>query len=1054
MGTTGWGWLRRKAGALAVFAAGAGLSLLAWQWTSQVVRDEARTQFEKAADTAVDSIETRFRVYSTVLLGLRALFMVDEDLSREGFQRYLANLDMERNFPGINGVSFTRRLLPEQKAEFEARVRRDGGAARRSFAVWPAGTRADYYVLDFLYPFESNAAAFGRDLGADPARRMQQEAARDSGELSVSGRVEFAQAPGRAGISLRLPVYRRSMDTHAVEPRRQALLGLVGAGFLVDELAGSALRHNNVAGLQVSIHDAGTVGGSALPAGIDNLLYDSGPRRESARTEVPVLTRDIAVGGRLWRLQFRSLPDAAWSERQALPWQALFGGLLGSLLLALMVQHLIDSRRLAMLELDRSEQALGEARQARAALLVSESRLRRMVDRLPTGALYVQGNAIFFNRALERITGYPNEELPTLSLWFDTLYGGRSAEARARYEAGRAAGFPSVVERPIQCRDGTTRFMAFSAYGDEQGEVWVVQDITERKAAEAELRLAASVFENSSEAILITDADNHIISVNRAFEKITGYDLASVRGRDPKILSSGRNTADFYRAMWTQIRETGHWSGEMWDRRQGGGIYPKWLNISAIADPGGRVTHYMGVFSDITERKAAEDRIQFLAHYDALTRLPNRTLLHERIKAARAAADRAGHKFALLFLDLDHFKTINDSLGHSVGDRLLQAVAGRIDGCLRKMDTVARLGGDEFVMVMTEMSGNDDAALMAVRVRQALCEPYLVDGHALNTTPSIGIAVYPEDGKDGEVLIKHADIAMYHAKEAGRNEIRFFNREMNERALERQAIESSLHLALARGEFLLHYQPQIDLDSGEIVGCEALVRWQHPQNGLVPPGVFIPVAEENGLIGAIGEWVLREACRQNRLWQDAGLPPITMAVNLSAVQFRQSTLATGIGEILAASGLAPAHLELELTETTVMKNVEATVASLHALKALGVKLSIDDFGTGYSGLYCLTRFPIDRLKIDQSFVRSIGEEGGDAIAGAIIDMAYSLGLQTVAEGVETAQQRDFLQQHRCDEVQGYFYARPLPAQEFAAFVAAHRPAPFPCPEGEAEGLAR
>ena len=1039
MSMTGWARLRRKTSALAIFAAGACLSVLAWQWTSDVVRDEARAQFEKAADEAAEDIETRFRVYTTVLSGVRALFMVDESLSREGFKRYLAGLDLERNYPGTNGVSFTRHLHADRKEAFEARVRREGGPAKASFAVWPAGRRADYYVVDFIYPFERNTDAFGRDLGAEPLRRPQQEEARDSGQLSLSGRVEFAQTPGRAGVSLRLPVYRHGMPLDSVAQRREAFIGLVGAGFLMDELVAKALSHTHMDGLQLRIHDAGAAGGNPLPEGPDNLLYSSAAGQARLEPATLGLKRELVMGGRRWQLSFLSAPDAHWSTRQALPWQTLFGGLLGSLFLALMIQHLIDSRRMAMQELERSEHALEETRQARAALQLSESRLRRMVDHLPIGALYVQGETIFFNHALERVTGYRGEELPDLQSWFRALYGDRATEVRGYYETDRTAGFPGIREVPLTRKDGRLRFAEFAAYGDELGEVWVVQDITERKAAEAELRLAASVFENSSEAILITDADNRIVSVNRAFEGITGYDLDAVRGQDPKLLSSGRCSPEFYRDMWAQLRASGHWSGEMWDRRRDGVIYPKWLNISAIVDDRGQVSHYMGVFSDITARKAAEERIQFLAHYDALTRLPNRTLLQERIQAARAAAERVCHKFALLFLDLDHFKTINDSLGHGVGDRLLQAVATRIEACLRKMDTVARLGGDEFVIVVTEMAGNEDAALMASRIRLALCEPYLLDGHTLNTTPSIGISVYPDDGTEGDELIKNADIAMYHAKEAGRNEIRFFNQDMNARALARQEIESSLHLALSRGEFLLHYQPQVDLDSGEIVGCEALIRWQHPQMGLVAPGVFIPVAEESGLIHPIGEWVLREACRQNRAWQDDGQPPFTVAVNLSAVQFRQDTLAATVATILAESGLAPCHLELELTESTVMKNVEATVASLHALKALGVKLSIDDFGTGYSGLHCLTRFPIDRLKIDQTFVRSIGTPRGEAIASAIINMAHSLGLKTVAEGVETAGERDFLRSRCCDEVQGYFYARPLPAEAFAAFMRAHRP---------------
>jgi diguanylate cyclase (GGDEF)-like protein/PAS domain S-box-containing protein len=445
---------------------------------------------------------------------------------------------------------------------------------------------------------------------------------------------------------------------------------------------------------------------------------------------------------------------------------------------------------------------------------------------------------------------------------------------------------------------------------------------------------------------------------------------------------------------------------------------------------------YRGTGSDITERRQAEQKIEYLAYHDPLTGLPNRVLLQDRLEQAIAQAERNRSGLALVFLDLDNFKKINDSLGHAAGDALLKEVALRLKRCVRDTDTISRQGGDEFVVILRELRGVDSCTPVLGKIMETLQEPYTWEGNELSTSASLGIALYPEDGSDFELLRKKADMAMYRAKEAGRNTYRFFDEEMDDEAVEHLLMRSGLRRALERQEFLLHYQPQIDLATGQVIGVEALLRWQHPEFGLVPPGRFIPIAEDSGLIVPIGEWVLREACRQAAAWQRSGLPELVMAVNLSAVQFRRGNVEETVLRALAQSGLAPAALELELTESILIQDVEQVLASVRRLKQLGVKLSIDDFGTGYSSLSYLKRFDIDKLKIDQSFIRDLARDPDDAaIVRAIIQMAHSLGLKAIAEGVETPDLPQQLRAFGCDEAQGYLYARPMPAAEFERYLA-------------------
>ncbi len=560
------------------------------------------------------------------------------------------------------------------------------------------------------------------------------------------------------------------------------------------------------------------------------------------------------------------------------------------------------------------------------------------------------------------------------------------------------------------------------------------RDISERQAAETRLRLLAKVFERSGEAIMICDHDNRILEVNQAFTRLTGYGVDDVRGENPSILSSGRTTAGEFRAMWQAISDEGFWQGEIWDKRKDGSFYPKWLTISALRDAEEKIEYYIGSFTDMTERKVAEERISQLALHDTLTGLPNRYNLQGRLDQALATSRRDAGHLAVMFIDLDRFKNINDSLGHHVGDGLLQEVAKRLTANVRDSDVVARLGGDEFVVVLTGVEAAA-AGSVADKILVSLGLAYRIESHELHSTPSIGIAVFPDDGDNAETLMRNADNAMYHAKAAGRNNLQFFTAAMNQASRARHELEGGLHLALERKELELHYQPQVD-SQGRVVGAEALLRWHSPEHGSVSPLSFIPLAEETGLILAIGRWVLATACAQLSAWSaDERTRDLQLSVNVSPREFRETDFVDQIHRVLETSGADPSRLKLELTESVVLDNVEETIRKMLAIKKLGIGFSLDDFGTGYSSLSYLTRLPLAQLKIDRAFVLKLPDNLSDGIvAQTIITMAKGLGLGLIAEGVETEAQREFLARHGCYYYQGYLFSQSLPLAEFEQFI--------------------
>lgn len=556
------------------------------------------------------------------------------------------------------------------------------------------------------------------------------------------------------------------------------------------------------------------------------------------------------------------------------------------------------------------------------------------------------------------------------------------------------------------------------------------------------LQIYANAFENSGEAILITDKENRIINVNRAFTRQTGYELSDVVGRNPRILSGGRTSKETYREMWRALENESFWQGELWDKKKSGEIYPKWAAISAIRNECGQMLFHIASFSDISDRKAAEARIEHLAHYDMLTGLLNRFSLESRMEQAVLAAKRDHQQLAVLFIDLDRFKYINDSMGHHVGDQLLIQVANRLKNCIRESDIVARIGGDEFVIVLTGLREMIHVPTLARHIIDQLSLPYSVNDSVFESSPSIGISIYPDDGEDIEELLKNSDIAMYHAKDQGRKNFQFFTESLLVASEERLDFEHQLRSALELDQFELYYQAQVATQGGRICGMEALIRWNHPTRGFIGPDRFIPIAEEIDVIYPLGAWVIDRACRQLALWKQVTNNPPQISVNLSARQLHSDTLIRTVHAAIEKHQLMPGELELEITETAAMSDPELAIKQLNRLSELGVSLAIDDFGTGYSSLAYLKKLPIHTLKLDRTFVGDIENDRNDAeICMATIALAHNLGLKVVAEGVETRRQRDFLAEHRCDYLQGYLFSRPLPPQEAGELLEGKRVTP-------------
>jgi diguanylate cyclase (GGDEF)-like protein/PAS domain S-box-containing protein len=545
-----------------------------------------------------------------------------------------------------------------------------------------------------------------------------------------------------------------------------------------------------------------------------------------------------------------------------------------------------------------------------------------------------------------------------------------------------------------------------------------------RKVEEEKLGLKLRFMESASQALAVTDTKTEIVYANEQFIKMFGYPAKNIIGKNPMMLCSSRNDDGIFTNMKESLARDGKWQGEIWGRKKNRKAFPSWVSISAIKDGGGKTSNYSGIAIDISELKKNEQRLERMAHYDVLTNLPNRTLMKDRLAQALILARRYKHAVAVMLLDLDRFKEVNDTMGHHVGDQLLIEASRRLTELIRESDTIARLGGDEFLVILPEIRNANDAAHIAQKFVEVLALPFKLEGQDVFISGSIGIAVYPTDSEDADSLINNADTAMYHAKAQGKNNFKFFTEDINKSTIERFVLELNFRRALEKLEFQLNYQPKVDILTGRIKGMEALLRWYHPEQGTVKPGLFIPLAEETGLVVPLGEWVLREACRQNVAWQSEGLPHLRVSVNLSARHFHKRDLTDMIGQILEETGLDPECLMLEITETTTVENMDETI-------------SIDDFGTGYSSLNYLNRFAVSEIKIDRTFTSEVMKDADSRkVITAIIALAHSLNMSVVAEGVETKDQLDFMKKSNCDEIQGYYFSKPLSSEEFRKLVRA------------------
>ncbi|MBI6845950.1 MULTISPECIES: sensor domain-containing protein [Pseudomonas syringae group] len=677
-------------------------------------------------------------------------------------------------------------------------------------------------------------------------------------------------------------------------------------------------------------------------------------------------------------------------------------------------------------------------KQAQQQLQLSEEKFAKAFHAAPDGLAITRqqdGMLLEVNEGFCRITGYSERhclEHSTfdLGIWADLSERSRLIEQLKQH------GFVHGFRARLRNVNGSIRVCELSSHplliSGDACLLTISRDITESQLMQEKLHLAATVFESTAEGVLITDTDQRISAVNRAFTEITGYSESEAIGQTPRLLASGQHDSAFYASMWHQLTAEGHWQGEISNRRKNGELYPSWLTVSAVRNKENLLTHFVAVFADISSLKHAQARLDYQAHHDPLTGLPNRTLFESRLQSALLHSEESGSLGAVLFLDLDRFKHINDSLGHPVGDLLLKGIAHRLKETLRDIDTVARLGGDEFIVLLPGLLQPSDAKAIANKLLACFSTPFEAGEHELYISPSIGSCVFPTDGTDVATLVKNADAAMYRSKAQGRNRVESYTRDLTEQASERIALEQELRRALDRNQLSLAYQPKISLLTHTVVGAEALIRWSHPTFGEVPPEHFIPLAEENGMILQIGEWVLEQACRQMGAWRKTCTPFGPMSVNLAGAQLRQPNLVERIEQLLTENGLVPDCLQLEITENFIMSQTQDALAVLHKLKQLGVQLAIDDFGTGYSSLSYLKRLPLDILKIDQSFIRGLPEDTHDAaIVRAIIALGRSMQLTVIAEGVETHEQQQFLSEEGCEQIQGYIISLPLQPDEFS-----------------------
>ncbi len=1005
------------------------LTCAGWYLTRELENQALENRFNSMAAEIPLRIESRLAAYEQVLRSSAGFMSAAGSVNRNGWRSYVATLQLDRRYPGMEGVGFARRLAPADLPAFMAAMRAEGFA---DYRLWPAGQRDEYAAVVYVEPFNSsNARSIGHDMYAEQALRPAMLQARDSGQTVITGKAPLpgSAADEQARFLMYVPYYGAAGAAANVASRQTALTGYVYAPLRMADFMQSVLG-GQYQDLDIAIFDgpeqtaASMVHGSAKPPAPD-------------KPHAPQFERMLALSqyGKTWNLRISSQPAFERGFDHGKPLQVLFAGLLISIVATIASLALAISRERSS-TLRRANRELvttiSEQQAVATALDDENSETRRILESI-TDAFFVLDDLWHFsylNPKAEELLQRSSRDLLQRSIWDE---------------------FPDMVDTPLyqqfhraqrerktiqfsECHAPRSLWLDIHVYPHGAGISVFLRDISREVRNNEALRLRDRAIEASINAILITDyqqVDHPIIYANPAFERMTGYALAEVLGQNCRFLQGNDREQPELKKLRTLIHEETEGHVVLRNYHKDGSQFWNELYISPVRDDKGKVSHFVGVLNDITESRNYQNELERRATHDLLTGLANRGLLLDRLQLAAIQAKRRSQKVAVLFIDLDGFKGINDRFGHAVGDQVLKLTGNRLAASVREGDTVGRLGGDEFIIVLNDQERIEDISDAVTRIMESVLRPIPVQNHELALTCSIGISVCPDDGEEAGALIKYADIAMYKAKEEGKNTSRFYTRGMNDTITKKVTLTNNLRQALERREFILHYQPQIDLRTGATLGAEALIRWQHPEFGLIAPSQFIPLAEESGQIVPIGEWVMHTACGQQAAFGRTGLPSQLMSVNLSARQLRNENLLAHIRGALDSSGLPASSLELEITEDMVMEDLESGLEILKQIKKLGVRLAMDDFGTGYASLSHLKRFPIDRLKIDRTFIRDVASDRDDAaLVRAIITLAHNLGIKVIAEGVETREQQDFLADVGCDQAQGYLYSKAVDTGEF------------------------
>jgi len=1057
-----WFSLRSLPLLLGVLAIGFFTTAFAYEALRAAEESAARVRYESAVADAVRELSQHMQQYERLLQSGAALIAAHGSVSREAWHAFVEGGRMLEQYSGLQGYGYSEVIDARGLPGYEQRMHAQG---MPDYAVHPREPRDTYAPVTYLESIRGrHAGAAGYDMYAEPLRRAAMERARDSGRVALTGKlllVTEGTVEPQAGTLMYLPVYRRGQPTATVEQRRAALQGYVYAPFRMADLMHAALD-GRLEDLAFELFD----GDGFHPR--DRMYEEDADALAALPNFRPHFDgqRRLETAMQVWTLRFATLPSFDAGRASSKATLAALSGSVLTLLLAALVLSLASTRARADTLAGRASRAYRE----------SEERLRAVIECSAEGIVVCDaaGAIASANPAVERMFGCTAAALlgQPLERWLRVDGDGAGAGGEPATLAGRLGEVLAGRVAALRClawvRDAEGRALAVRLSvtlqaGDVPRLIVLLGDLTELHSAERAAREASSlnqaILAGAPLCVVATDTAGLITTINPAGEKMLGYRREELVGRaTPALLLAAeeleRRAEEVRRRFGLDLKglealaaparrgivEEREWT---FVRRDGTRL-PVHLTVTALRDAHGATTGFLGLASDITERKRNEESIRRLAHHDPLTGLPNRTLMADRVRMAIERARRGGAKVGVMLLDLDHFKHVNDSLGHPVGDEVLKTVAERLGATVRQVDTVARMGGDEFVVVLGELAGRDDAAVVADKIVASLTREMHAGGHALHLTPSIGIALYPDHGQDLDALLRNADAAMYETKARGRNGYSVFTDGLNEFSVRRLELEAGLRRALEQHQFHLHYQPIVRLDPddparGAPVAVEALLRWDDPERGAVSPADFIPVAEESGLIVPIGEWVLRTACREMRRLQAATGAELGVAVNLSPRQFRQGNLVAMVQQALRDAGLPPASLELEITEGVLMDDPIQARKVLQRLREIGVRVAVDDFGTGYSSLSYLTRFPVDKLKLDRSFVRHATTQSEDAaIASSVIQLGRSLHLQVVAEGVETLEQARFLAARECELAQGFLYSRPLAPEALRAWLARRR----------------